>query len=250
MQIGIGNNFTAAMALANGGLISSQVSGFSHAHDECRDELRELGQSGGAQRRHPHHHHGWLDEHRHDCRRPPPLEKLGPLNATAGIGTFTNSGGTVNLTGTLNNTASTLTLNATTGSWNLAGGTISGGTLAFADGQNPLITANNANLLSGRDGERARIPWMSVAGARTKVAGGTTFKTAHLAVIRAEPRLFAPGQTLNGTILFEGAGTSTRFVEMNGTAGTFTIGATGVIRTDGVGGGAQIGIGQPILWRR
>ena len=48
------------------------------------------------------------------------------------------TGGTVNLTGTLNNTGATLTLNATTGSWNLAGGTINGGTLAFADGQTLL----------------------------------------------------------------------------------------------------------------
>ena len=35
----------------------------------------------------------------------------------------------MNLTGTLDNTGTTLALDATTGSWNLAGGTLKGGTL-------------------------------------------------------------------------------------------------------------------------
>ena len=56
---------------------------------------------------------------------------LGGSFTTAGLNlpAFTRSGGTVNLTGTLNNAAATLTLNAATGSWNLEGGTLSGGTL-------------------------------------------------------------------------------------------------------------------------
>ena len=85
---------------------------------------------------------------------------------------------------------------------------------------------------------------LNLAGARTKVAGGTTFNTAHLAASSSSLG-FAPGQTLNGTILLEGAGTSTRFVEMNGTSGTFTIGATGVLRTTaGLAGNGQIGASQ------
>ena len=82
---------------------------------------------------------------------------------------------------------------------------------------------------------------MSTALGRTKIAGGTTFNTAHMTASNTSLG-FAPGQTLNSTILFEGAGTSGRFVEMNGTAGSFTIGATGVIRTEtGFAGSAQIG---------
>ena len=85
---------------------------------------------------------------------------------------------------------------------------------------------------------------LNLAGARTKVAGGTTFNTAHLAASSSSLG-FAPGQTLNGTILLQGAGTSTRFVEMNGTSGTFTIGATGVLRTTaGLAGNGQIGASQ------
>ena len=76
---------------------------------------------------------------------------------------------------------------------------------------------------------------------RTKIAGGTTFNTAHLAEVQTDLG-FAPGQTLSGTILFEGSPSGTRAVEMNGTAGTFTVGPTGVIRTAaGFGGDAQIG---------
>ncbi len=48
---------------------------------------------------------------------------------TAGVGTFTRNGGTVNLGGTLNNNNATFTLDATTGSWNLAAGSIMGGAI-------------------------------------------------------------------------------------------------------------------------
>ena len=68
--------------------------------------------------------------------------------------------------------------------------------------------------------------------------------TAHLAA-SATDLGYAPGQTLATTILFEGAVAGTRHVEMNGTAGSFTIGATGVIRTNaGLTGDGDIGGGQ------
>src|SRR4029079_4440154 len=71
------------------------------------------------------------------------------INVTGGTlnlgGTFTPAGvdftdfhyssGTVNVTGTMGNTSASFTLNNSTGSWNLAGGTISGGSLNFADGK-------------------------------------------------------------------------------------------------------------------
>ncbi len=49
---------------------------------------------------------------------------LGGNFTLAGLGSFTRSGGTVNLTGTLNNTGTTLAFTAATGSWDLVGGTI------------------------------------------------------------------------------------------------------------------------------
>jgi hypothetical protein len=77
------------------------------------------------------------------------IVNLGGTFTLAGLGTFNGMAGTVmNITGTLENTASTLTLNATTGSWNLVGGTIMGGTLTFDPGQTLVLTASGG-LLSG-----------------------------------------------------------------------------------------------------
>ena len=78
---------------------------------------------------------------------------LGGNFTTAGLGTVTRSGGTVNLVGVLNNTASTLTLNSTTGAWNLTTpgaqeGTIQGGTVTEAGGDY-LQPTNNGGLLNG-----------------------------------------------------------------------------------------------------
>ncbi|MFZ4431436.1 MAG: hypothetical protein ACOYPS_13920, partial [Phycisphaerales bacterium] len=53
---------------------------------------------------------------------------------TAGIGLLTKTGGNVYISGTLNNAGTELRLNATTGSWTLAGGTIVGGTITGSDG--------------------------------------------------------------------------------------------------------------------
>ncbi|HEV3084276.1 MAG TPA: Ig-like domain-containing protein [Gemmataceae bacterium] len=55
---------------------------------------------------------------------------LGDLFSYAELGSVTRTGGTVNLTGTLANSGSTLNLNAGTGSWLLDAGTIDGGAVA------------------------------------------------------------------------------------------------------------------------
>ena len=59
-----------------------------------------------------------------------------------GRGTFSRSGGTVNLTGTLDNTGTTLALDATTGSWNLVGGTLKNGTLSESGGAELVFTSS------------------------------------------------------------------------------------------------------------
>ena len=64
---------------------------------------------------------------------------LGGTFVLADVGTVNRTGGTVNLTGTLNNTDSTPALDATTGSWSFAGGTIKGGTVTSADGATLLV---------------------------------------------------------------------------------------------------------------
>jgi hypothetical protein len=61
---------------------------------------------------------------------------------------FTRSGGTVNLTGTLDNTSTTLAFTTTTGSWNLVGGTLLGGTVTEASGAELTFT-NSSGTLNG-----------------------------------------------------------------------------------------------------
>ncbi len=139
---------------------------------------------------------------------------------TAGLGLagLERTGGTVVLAGQLAN--SSLTLNASTGSWELFGGQIAGGTLSYADGA----------TLSARFGTFASV---AIAGdlflsdsAQVDVAGTTSFAVAHVpngARIR-----FAPGYTLNSTVRFEGPGTLGRSAVTSST-GVLTIGTSGVI---------------------
>jgi YD repeat-containing protein len=65
------------------------------------------------------------------------------------LGTAISNGGAVNLTGTLDNRNQTLALNATTGDWTLAGGTILGGTITTAAGAKLIATTNVDNALDG-----------------------------------------------------------------------------------------------------
>ncbi len=73
---------------------------------------------------------------------------LGGTFTLASMGTFNRSGGAVNLTGTLTNTGSTLALSASTGSWNLLGGTIAGGVVSVSGGA-ALVGTNSGGTLSG-----------------------------------------------------------------------------------------------------
>src|SRR5262249_52956218 len=66
---------------------------------------------------------------------------------TARLGHYTRNGGVINLLGTLDNTGATLTLNASTGSWNAVttSAILRGGTLATTDG----ATLTQVNLSNG-----------------------------------------------------------------------------------------------------
>ena len=70
---------------------------------------------------------------------------LGGSFTTAGLGSYTRSGGSINLAGSLDNTGATLVLDAATGSWNLRGGTLKGGTLATLDGTALAATGNGGS---------------------------------------------------------------------------------------------------------
>ncbi len=165
---------------------------------------------------------------------------LGGSFATPNLGTLSvAAGSSVNVTGAWDNSGQNFTFNAATGSWTLNGGSITGGSLSFADSKTLVITSSTSNQLSGVtvNGDLT----LNTTSAVTKIAGGTTFAMAHLAVNAADLG-FAPGQTLAGTILFEGATPGIRHVELNGTAGSFTIGPSGVIRTNaGLTGDGNLG---------
>ena len=70
---------------------------------------------------------------------------LGGSFTTDGIGTFTRTGGTVNIVGLLNNIGRVFSLNATTGSWNLAqNGVLRQGSLVTSDGAVLAVAEGNS----------------------------------------------------------------------------------------------------------
>ena len=71
---------------------------------------------------------------------------LGGLFTLADLGTFNRTGGMVNLVGTLDNTGTTLALNATTGSWNLSGGILENGSYTAAGGAELVGTSSGGTL--------------------------------------------------------------------------------------------------------
>jgi fibronectin-binding autotransporter adhesin len=73
------------------------------------------------------------------------------LNGTftrADLGTFSNTGGTINITGTVNNTSSSLDLDNTTGSVTLAAGTIMGGTVTATGTAHLRPNTSSSNILN------------------------------------------------------------------------------------------------------
>lgn len=156
---------------------------------------------------------------------------LGGAFTTPNMGTLSLAAASqVRVTGAWNNSGQSFSINAGNGTWTLDGGTITGGTLDFTGGKTLICAGNVANRLNGVtvNGDLT----MSESFAHMKIEGGTTFATARLTGGESDLR-FAPGSTLNSTILVGGASNVIRYVSMNGTAGAFTIGATGVIRTEG-----------------
>ena len=118
------------------------------------------------------------------------------------------------------------------------GGTIANSTI---NATVPIsLTSNAANTLSGVtvNGDLSFLPGFN---SKVVIAGGTTFSTAHMAGNYSTIG-FAPAQTLSGTIQFEPGGDQSS-VTMS-SAGTFTVGTTGVIKTlAGLTGDVSVGNG-------
>jgi hypothetical protein len=113
---------------------------------------------------------------------------LGGSFVLADAGTFSRTGGTVTLSGILQNTGHTLALNPSTGDWQLAGGTVVGGTVTEAGGAQLLFLGSGGRLTGVTfDGDMdltAADVFLSVSGgltlngtARLGDAAGTTAAT-------------------------------------------------------------------------
>jgi hypothetical protein len=154
------------------------------------------------------------------------------------VGSFSRSGGTVNLTGTMNNTGNSFTFNATTGSWNMLGGTVSGGTLSFTGGDR-LTHTSSGGFLTDVDVNGDVL--LDVTSARVRITGSTRFDAVRMSASGANAE-FAPGYVLHDLVVSEGAATGGRSIQgAVGGTGTLTIGPTGVIRlVAGSGGNLSI----------
>ena len=156
---------------------------------------------------------------------------------------FTRTGGTVNLTGTLSNTA--LLLDAATGSWNLLGGTIVGGTVAFADGET-LLTTTSGGLFNGvtlnSDMTVGNNHDLTIDNGLTLNAVLTIASTGNFTDLN-----FAPGdQTLGGTGEVVLGGTSSNNRLRVGVGGVMTLTIGGDIEVHGRGSIVQSSVSTVI----
>src|SRR5208283_1452967 len=129
---------------------------------------------------------------------------LGGDFTLAAVGAFTRSGGTVNLTGVLTNTSTTLALNAASGSWVLDGGTVLGGTITTAEGATLVVNNGTFNGVT--------------MGGTLDV--GDSFNTGNVTVTN--------GLVLNGTALV-GNPTNVNYAGYITFAGSQTLGGTGTV---------------------
>ncbi len=140
----------------------------------------------------------------------------------------------MNITGTVNNAAATMTLNAQTGTFTLNGGTISGGTLTMTGGAQLLFTSNGNNALVGPitvTGDLAK----SGSNGFLSITGGLTLNGT-LSIQSNDTIDFGGTQTFsNGTIDFVADNTASHTLRVSGADGsTLTIAANAQI-TGGTG---------------
>jgi RHS repeat-associated protein len=166
---------------------------------------------------------------------------------TASLGTIGAGGGTLSLTGTLNNAGSTLALNGSTGSLNLAGGTINGGTVAVSAGAELVLTSSGGRL----SGVTVSGPLdLTAISAYATVTKGLTLNGT--ATLGYQARLYFNdgSQTLGGTGTVVFANTQYEALVANANNMTLTIGAGITIRGGSSWGDASNGpvIGYSGCW--
>jgi hypothetical protein len=136
---------------------------------------------------------------------------LGGAFTLAALGTFNHSGGAVNLTGVLDARSSGLALNGTTGSWDLAGGTLKGGTYSASGGAGLVFTDRGGTLdgvtaASDLDLATNSFSYATVTDGLT--LQNTTVRLGNAVGSNAGSLTFSGDQTLggSGTVLFGKSG--------------------------------------------
>jgi hypothetical protein len=117
--------------------------------------------------------------------------------ATAGIGTVNHTGGVVSISGAVDNTAATLALTGTTGSFQLNGGVITGGSMTAAGGSQLQIQGNNANRLVNV-AVGAGVLDFSATGARVRLQGTTALAAGSVVTLTGNSSIVTFEQT--GTV--------------------------------------------------
>ena len=156
---------------------------------------------------------------------------LGGNLTLARLGTFNRTGGTVNLTGTLNNTGLELALNATAGSWQLLGGTILGGTVSATGGAKLMGTASGGTL----DG-------VTLNGNLDVTVGNGAYVTAVNGLVLNGTVSIGPTSGYDGRLDFAGSQT------LSGT-GTLVLGGSGYSAMKVTTDGATLTLGPGITVR-
>jgi hypothetical protein len=145
----------------------------------------------------------------------------GTYSTTGGIGTWNRTGGAVVVTGAITNTGNTFTLNASTGLWELGGGSITGGVVTLGAGGGLGVSNNPANRLAsltlngditlGDNGDRLSF------GADVVINGVVTVSAANAEIGMVN------GATINSEIAFPGS-VSGRRIGVTSNAASYTLG--------------------------
>lgn len=161
---------------------------------------------------------------------------LGGTFAASSISSLSRTGGTVNLTGTLDNTGNTLTLDSSTGSWNFNGGTLKNGTLALANGSTLNFTGQGTF-----DGITLSSDFAVPNAKRLNVLNGLTFSGGSTLSLNSTSSASSTYLRLIDTQTIGGSGT----IELGGTQNYSTL----VVQGTGAATPATVTIGSGVTVR-
>jgi hypothetical protein len=175
------------------------------------------------------------------------LELGGSFSAGALANATGNSSSTVILTGAMNNTGTTLALDASTPFWDVRGGTVTGGAITTPANSNRLAFNSGTTGTSTLDGVSVTGPFALVDGV-LRVTGGTTM-SGPARILGGNAMLAIEGSaTYNGQIAFETSGSDVGRVSIDPGA-TLTLGPSAIVRGNNgsIGDSYQAGAGTTLV---